>query len=134
MHDACLQSKPLKNVDSLIRDSCMKAYGVKYKSHLLYLTSENCFPVEKCDNLIKQRGDYLRQCFEFFLVAITRAKLYFILLSEMPRKLMIFAVYSDLLMFSVKVTFLQMKSKAACMRCWKNLELSVIDGTLLLAY
>ena len=51
---------------------------------------------------------YLRQCPEFFLVAITCTELYFVLLSEMPRKLMFFAVYSDLLLLSVKFTFIQM--------------------------
>ena len=47
MHDVCFQSKPLKNVDSLIRDSRMKVDWVKCKSHLVYLTSEHCFLAEK---------------------------------------------------------------------------------------
>ena len=67
MHDVCLQTKPSENLYSVMRDSRMNAYGVKSKSHLVYLTSENCFLVENFRiSLLSSFGDYLRKSPELF--------------------------------------------------------------------
>ena len=103
MHDACLQTKLSENLYSVMRDSSMNAYGVKSKRHLVYLTSEKYFLVENFGiSLLSSFGDYLSKCPELFFVAITRAYLVFVILTKMPRKLMVFAASSDLLVFSVK--------------------------------
>ena len=55
-----------------MRDSCMNPDGVKSKSHLVYLISENCFLVENFGiSLLSSFGDDLRKCPELFLAAIT---------------------------------------------------------------
>ena len=59
MHDVCLQTKPSENLYSGMRDSRMNAHGVKSKSHLVYLTSKNCFLVENFRiSLLSCFGDY----------------------------------------------------------------------------
>ena len=74
MHDVCLQTKPSQNLYSVMRDSRMNAHGVKSKSHLVYLTSENCFLVENFRiSLLSCFGDYLGKCPVLFLVAIKHA-------------------------------------------------------------
>ena len=47
---------------------------------------------------------------KYFLSRLPRAQLGFVLLTEMPRKLMVFVASSDLLVFSVKLSFIQMKT------------------------
>ena len=55
-----------------MRDTRMNPYGVKSKSHLAYLTTENCFFVENFGiYLLSSFGDYLRKCTELFLVLIS---------------------------------------------------------------
>ena len=75
-HQQCmlfvLKKKPLENLYSVMHGSRMNAYGVKSKSHLVYLTSENCFLVENFGiSLFSSFSDYLRKCLKLYLVAIS---------------------------------------------------------------